>query len=76
MREGLHLFLREPREVPGFHPRPGTDVGNAVLALPLSGKILLGLPGVFARQLDLEHAVDAQSFVLEALDSVYFQEGC
>lgn len=70
MREVLHLLLREARLLPALDPRPGLDVGDAVLALAVAGQVLARLARVFAGQLDLEHAVDAQGFFLEALDGV------
>jgi len=70
MREVLHLLLGEARPLPALDPRPGLDVGHAVLALAVAGQVLARLARVLAGQLDLEHAVDAQGFFLEALDGV------
>lgn len=70
MREGLHLLFSETRSLPALDPRPGLDVSNAVLALAVAGQVVARLAGVLARELDFEHAVDAQGFVLEALDGV------
>ena len=70
MRELLHLILREASLLPTLDPRPGLDVRNAVLALAVAGQVLARLAGVFAGEMDLEHAVDAQGFFLEALDGV------
>jgi len=70
MREVLHLLLREACLLPALDPRPGLDVGDAVLALAVAGQVLARLAGVLAGQLDLEHAVDAQGFFLEAFNGV------
>ena len=70
MREVLHLLLCEARLLPALDPRPGLDVGDAVLALAVAGEVLARLAGVLAGQLDLEHAVDAQGLFLEALNGV------
>jgi len=70
MRKRLHIILREPTELISLDPRPRLDVCDAVLALSVAGKVVAGLAGVFARELDLEHAVDAEGLVLEAVDGV------
>jgi hypothetical protein len=70
VRELVDLLLREARALPALDPRPGLDVGNAVLALAVPGQVLARLAGVFAGEMDLEYAVDAQGFFFEALDGV------
>jgi hypothetical protein len=70
MRERLHVLLSETSLLPALNPRPSLDVGDAVLALTFAGEVLALFAGVLARELDLEHAVDAQGFVAEALDGV------
>ena len=70
MRELLHLILREASLLPTLDPRPSLDVRNTVLALAASGEVLAGFAGELAGELDFEHAVGAQSFLLEALDGV------
>ena len=72
MRESLHILLRKRRTaVPALHPRPRLDVRHAILALAFAGEVLLGLAGVFAAELDIEHAEDTQGFVFEAVDGVF-----
>ena len=70
MRERLHIILRESAELIPLDPRPRLDVCHAVLALSVAGEVVAGLAGVFSGKLDLEHAVDAESLVLEAVDGV------
>ena len=70
MRELLHLILREASLLPTLDPRPGLDVRNAVLALAVASEVLAFFAGVLSRELDFEHAVSAQGFLLEALDGV------
>jgi hypothetical protein len=70
MRERLHVLFGETRLLPALDPRPSLDIGHAVLAFAFAGEVLALFAGVFAGQLDLEHAVDAQGFVAEALDGV------
>ena len=70
MRQFLHLLLRHATKLPTFHPRPSPDVSNRVLALPIACKILAGFAGIFAAEMDLENAVNAQSFVPETVDRV------
>ena len=70
MRELVDLLLREARALPALDPRPGLDVGHAVLALTVASQVLARLARVLAGQLDLEHAVDTQGFFLETLDGV------
>lgn len=70
MRERLHILLGEARALPALDPGPGLHVGNAVLALAVAGEVLARGARVLARELDLEHAVDAQSLVAEAVDGV------
>lgn len=72
MRERLHVLLGEARCFPLHDPRPGADIRDRVLALALAGQILPRLARVLARQADLQHAEDAQGFVVEALDGVLF----
>lgn len=71
MRERLHILLREPGELVALDPRPGPDVRDRVLALSFAGEVLARGAGVFAAELDLEDAVDAEGFVAEALDGVW-----
>lgn len=71
MRERRHLLLGETRHLPALDPRPGSNISDAVLALPTPRKVLSRLAGIFARKPDLKDAVDAESFVLEALDGIY-----
>lgn len=71
MRERCHLLLRETRHFPPFYPRPGANISNAVLALPISREVFSRLTGILAGKPDLKDAVDAESLALEALDSVY-----
>ena len=70
MGEGLHILLREARELPTLHPRPRADVCDAVLPLSVAGEILTWLPCVLATQLNLQDAIDAQGLVSESLDGV------
>ena len=71
MRERFHIFLRKAGEFVAFDPRPGADVGDAVFAFAVAGEVVAGLACVFAAEVDLEHAVDAEGFVAEAVDGVY-----
>lgn len=68
--ERLHLVLGEAAEAPSFHPRPGADVRDRVLALAVAGEVLARRAGELARQVDFEDAVDPQGFVFKALDRV------
>lgn len=70
MREGLHVFLGEPTELVSLDPRPGSDISDGIFALAVTGQVVTGLAGVFAAQLDLEHAVDAEGFIAETIDGV------
>jgi hypothetical protein len=70
MWERLHVLFGEPSLLPALDPRPSLDIGNAVLAFAFAGEVVALFAGVFARELDFEHAVDAQGFVAEALDGV------
>ena len=70
MREGLHLLGAEAAPLPAFHPRPRLDVCHRVLALARAGQVVARFAGEFARQADFQHAVDAQGFVLVAVDGV------
>ena len=70
MRKRCHLFVREATEFPSLHPRPGANISNAILALPLTCEVLSRLAGKLAREADLEHAVDAEGLILEALDGI------
>ena len=71
MREWLHILGRETRELPALDPGPGADVRDAVLAFAVAGEVFARRAGVFARELDLEDAVDAEGFVAEAVDGVW-----
>jgi len=70
VREVFHLLLGEAGLLPTFDPRPGLDVRNTVLALAAASEVFAFFAGVLARELDFEHAVGAQGFLLEALDGV------
>lgn len=70
MRERFHIFLREARELPGLDPGPSPDIGDTVFAFTLTGQIVARGAGVFARELDLQDAVDAEGFVAKAFDCI------
>lgn len=71
VRELLDLVWREARPLPILHPRPRLDVGDAVLAFAMTGQVLSRLTsGVYAGQLDLKDAEDAQRLVTETGDCV------
>ncbi len=70
MREFAHLLLGEASLLPSLDPGPSPDISDRVLALSVSGEVLTRLAGVFARELDLEHAVDAEGFVAVAVDCI------
>ena len=70
MRKVLHLLLGETGALPALDPRPGLNVGDAVLTLAVAGQVIARLACILAGQLDLEHAVDAQGFVLEAFNGI------
>ena len=72
MRKLIHILLRKRRiAVPALHPRPRLDIRDTVLALALAGEVVARLAGVFAAEVDLEHAEDAQGLVFEAVDGVF-----
>ena len=73
MRERLHIVVGESGESVAFHPRPSADISDGVFALAFSGQVVPRFARVLARQMDFEHAVYAQGFVLEALDGVYLR---
>ena len=70
MREVLHLLLGEASLLPTLDPGPSLDVRDAVFAFAVASQVLAGFSRVFAGELDFEHAVGAQGFLLEALDGV------
>ena len=70
MRELVHLLLGEAGKRPALDPGPGADVGDAVFAFSAAGEVFARGAGVFAREADFEHAVDAEGFVSEAFDGV------
>lgn len=75
VREGLHVLSGKAAALPALDPRPGLDVGHRVLALAGTGEVVARALGrVLAGQADLEHAVDAQGFVLVAVDGVCKRE--
>ena len=51
-------------------PRPRPDVGDRVFALTLAGQVVSWLAIILAREVDLEHAADAEGFVGIAFDGV------
>ena len=73
VREWGHLLIGEAGAFPNLDPTPRLDVGDAVLALALAGEIVarLAILGVFAAQLNLQHAKDTQSLVSEPGDRVF-----
>ena len=71
MRKRLHVLLAEAGKLPPLDPRPGANVGDGVLALAVAGEEVARLARVLAAELDLEHAVDTESFVAETLDGVW-----
>lgn len=71
MRERLHILRAKTTEFPRFNPRPSTDVRNGVFALAIAGEVFARGAGIFARELDLEDAVDAHGFVVETFDCVF-----
>lgn len=70
MRERFPLLRREQVVLQMLHPGPRPDVGDRVLALVFAGEVVSLLAGVFARQVDLEHADDAEGFVAVTVDGV------
>lgn len=76
MREGLHLFLCETREIPGFHPWPSPDVGDRVFTLTGTGKIFTRFICVLPREANFEDTVNSQCLILEALDGVFASISC
>lgn len=71
MRKRLHLFFSEAAPLPIPDPRPRANVRDRILALAVTSQILARAVGVFAREVDLEHAEDAQGFVAEPGDGVW-----
>ena len=70
MWEGFHVLLAEAGELPPLDPRPCPDISDRVFPFTVAGQVLAGLASVFAAQLDLEDAVDAEGFVAETFDRV------
>ena len=71
VREWFHVVLGKPRSFPVLDPGPGFEVSYRNAALTITCEVFTRLAGVFARQTNLEHAEDAQRFVLEAVDGIY-----
>ena len=71
MRERLPLFVREHFVLEMSNPRPSPDIRDRVFALIFARKVVSGLAGIFARQVDLENAEDAESFVGVPFNSIY-----
>ena len=70
MRKLLYL-VAEAAEGVALDPWPGADVGDGVFPFSGTGQVVARFARVFARELDFEHAVDAQRFVLESVDCGY-----
>ena len=70
MREWLHVFLAESRELIPFDPRPGSNISDRVFTFAVTSQVLARLAGILATQLDLKYTVDAEGFVAETLDGV------
>lgn len=68
MRELRELLVSEPGVLPALDPRPGAELRNTVAALAVASKVVALDTGVSAGQLDLQHLVDAQSLVAEAVN--------
>ena len=76
MRERLHLFLCETRELPAFHPWPGPDVRDRVFTLTGARKKFTRFACVLPREADFEDTVNSQCLILEALDGVFALISC
>lgn len=70
MRKTLHILFTKPREFPTLNPRPGADIRNAVFAFAITGEVLAWSTGVFAWEMDLENAVDAEGLVAEPFNGI------
>ena len=70
MRERFPLLRREHVILQMLHPGPCPDVGDRVLALVFTGEVVSLLAGIFARQVDLEHADDAERFIAVAVNGI------
>ncbi len=70
MRERLHILFTETSEFPSLNPRPGANIRYAVFAFAVASEVFAWGTGVFAGEMDLENAVDAEGFVAETFDGV------
>jgi hypothetical protein len=70
MRKLINLLLRKARKRISFDPWPSADIRNTVLPLALASQIVPRNAGELAAEMDLQHAVDSQSLVVEALDGI------
>ena len=62
--------MTKSSELPPLNPRPGADIRDTVFAFAVTGEVLAWGTGVFAREMDLENAVDAEGLVAETLNGV------
>jgi hypothetical protein len=54
-------------------PTPSGDVCDRVFTLAYAGEVFFDLASVFAREMDLEDAVDAEDFILKTIEGDYIQ---
>lgn len=71
MRERFHVILGKARELPTLDPWPGADIRNRIFTFTFTSEILARRASILAAQLDLEYTVDAEGFVLEAVDGIW-----
>lgn len=70
MRERLHLLFRESSSLPAFHPWPSLNICHRIFAFAGTGEVFARTVAVDSRKTDFENAVDAEGFVLVAVDCV------
>lgn len=71
MREWLHVFfLRESGKRVSLDPRPRADVRDRVLASTIACQKVFFLTGVFAAQVNLQHAVHTERLIPEAINCI------
>ncbi len=63
MGEMFDLFLGKSAVTVPLNPWPCSNVSYRVFSLAITGEILSWLSRVFARKMDLKHAIHAEGFV-------------
>lgn len=70
MWEWFHLLLREASPLPSFHPRPCLHVGDRVLTLAPTSKVVTFLARVFSGEMNLKNSVYSKGFVSVSLNGI------